>query len=142
MRYYIHILLPEGLRNAVLAVEKEYQGKSKSDPRITIIPPGVLIKEWSEQELIDAIRGAVKYSNRPLIAETGVGHFENREGDKETIYIDIQRTPTLLWLHRSLVDAVADILNPSNRRSSSVWSVMPKASAIAANSSKLGSPTV
>ena len=112
MRYYIHIPLPEKLREVVRAVEEEYQGKSGSDPHITIIPPREIIEGRTEQELVKAIKLATKDSIMTKIIERRVGYFRNSAGDVQTVYIGIYKTPALSWLHDELARGISGILEP------------------------------
>ncbi len=110
MRYYIHIPLPKDLRDRVAAIEFKYQGESGSEPHITLVPPLELCEGMSEQNLREAVNLAVQLVDPLLVTQNGMGYF----GNKETIFIGVERTFELLVLHRVLVEQVSGILKPSD----------------------------
>ncbi|MBI2669607.1 MAG: 2'-5' RNA ligase family protein [Candidatus Yanofskybacteria bacterium] len=108
MGYYIHIPLPEKLRDEISEIERTFQGDSGSEPHITLIPPRELIGGKSEQELIDAVHLATQRLTPFALIQKGVGFF----GNKETIYVRISRTYKLVSFHQALAEAISGILEP------------------------------
>ena len=109
MRYYIHIPLPKKLKEKIAAIEFQYQGENKSEPHITLVPPLELLEGKSEQELINAINLVAEACPYPFpITQKKIGYF----GNKDTIFIGVERSPELLKLHGALRQAVSGILEP------------------------------
>lgn len=108
VRYYVHLPLPQELRDKVMAIRKKYSYESKSDPHITLIAPSQLIIHRSENELIEALRLATKKLSQFPVLQKDIYYF----GDKEMVCVRIEASAGFGLCRGALVRAWAGILEP------------------------------
>ncbi|MDP3954628.1 MAG: 2'-5' RNA ligase family protein [bacterium] len=109
MHFYIHIPLPEELKNKIEAFRLRYNWPAKSEPHITLVPPLKLLDGHTGLEMVRAVELVAKKTNPFRITQKGAGYF----GYKEIINIGVERTNDILLLHRDLLEVISGILEPS-----------------------------
>ena len=110
MRYYIHIPLPNDLRNKVLDVQRKYQGGDSSEPHITVMAPRQLdvMAGKLERHIIGAVESVVSKLAPFEIIQSRVGRFE----DINVIYLGVERTLLLVMLNGVLAESLSRVLLP------------------------------
>ncbi len=118
MRYYIHIPLPEDLKNKIMAIRSQYPCNISLEPHITVINPRELSPKITQPELCNKLRIVLSGIIRFPIVSQGMGGFPNLGffGDKDVIYIGIRKTIDLLFLQSLLSKAVKGVLEPSTSK--------------------------
>lgn len=110
-QYYLHIAVPAVLSRRVSAIGRRYGSDARSAPHITLVIPRTLAKGRRERDLVRALRDAVGPLDAFPIDYAGVSYF----GDRDFIYVAVDRTRALVRCQRACTRAVAGRLDPSDR---------------------------
>ena len=92
MRYYLSIALPEPLLSEVLAIEKQWQGHSKSTPHLTLVSPRLTDDLFSRVELTNSLVEVARTISPFAVIYGSLGWFN---GWQKTIYLKVNRTVEL-----------------------------------------------
>lgn len=110
-QYYLHIAVPAALSRRVSAIGRRYGSDARSAPHITLVIPRRLGKGRRERDLVRALRAAIGRLEAFPIGYTGVSYF----GDRDFIYVPVDRTRALVRCQRACARAVAGRLDPGDR---------------------------
>ncbi|MEK7151519.1 MAG: 2'-5' RNA ligase family protein [Patescibacteria group bacterium] len=91
----------------ILDIENKYKKPSSSNPHITLIPPAKLKDKKSERGLVDRVTVSINSLKPFAVNLKEVGYFGNRE----TIYIKVDRDTSIVDLQSKVFKEVSNVIN-------------------------------
>lgn len=109
MKYFIGIVPPEDIYEAVLNIQKQF-GDNRLEPHITVRPP---VTVTNETAWINAIENVCSSFSPILASLPGTGNFGNR-----VLFIDVDSKP-LATLHDAIIKAIKPFEHVDNNQEES-----------------------